>query len=216
MDIILRPEKPEDYREAEHVTREAFWNHHVPGCDEHYLLHIMRSCPAFVPELSIVALWDGKILGHVAYVKSFIHSNDGKEHEVLFLGPISVLPDYQGRGIGRRLIAHSKQLAREMGFRAIVLYGDPNYYTRQGFVPAETLGLRTADNMYAVALHVCELYENALLGIQGRCVEHEIYEVDAAAAALFDRQFPAKEKISGTPSQKWFEASCALRRPAES
>ena len=67
MNIIIRPEQPTDYRETEHITREAFWNHHAPGCDEHYLLHIMRDNPAFVPELDFVAVCDGKIVGNAVY-----------------------------------------------------------------------------------------------------------------------------------------------------
>ena len=55
-----------------------------------------------------------------------------------------------------------------MGFRAILLCGDPDYYLRQGFIPAETLGIRTEDNMYATTLHVCELYDNALANAKGR------------------------------------------------
>ena len=66
MEIKLRPETPADYREAENVTREAFWNHFAPGCNEHYLLHVMRGSPAFVPELDFVAELDGRIVGLVA------------------------------------------------------------------------------------------------------------------------------------------------------
>ena len=49
MTIKLRTEQPADYAETEHVTREAFWNHYSPGCNEHYLLHIMRGSPSFIP-----------------------------------------------------------------------------------------------------------------------------------------------------------------------
>ena len=55
MNIKLRIEQSSDYHETENITREAFWNHYSPGCDEHYLLHIMRNHPKFVPELDIVA-----------------------------------------------------------------------------------------------------------------------------------------------------------------
>ena len=94
------------------------------------------------------------------------------------------------------------------------LCGDPDYYSRQGFVPAERLGIRTADNMYAAALQVCELYENALAGVNGRYIEDAIYELDEAAVAEFDKGFPAKEKITGTPSQKRFEEIVVQRRSA--
>lgn len=214
MDIELRPERPADYRETENVTREAFWNHFCPGCNEHYLLHVMRDVPAFLPELDIVAVHGGKIVGNAIYAKSVVQGDDGVDYEVVGLGPISVLPEYQGRGLGGRLIAHTRELARALGYRAVFLYGDPDYYSRQGFVPAERFGIRTADDMYAVAHQVYELYENALSGIRGRYIEDAVYEVDEAAAAAFDRDFPKKERICGTPSQKRFETLLAMRKNA--
>lgn len=214
MNIHLRLEQLSDYRETENVVREAFWNHFSPGCDEHYLLHIMRDSPAFVPELNVVAVVDDKIVGNIVYAKSIIRADNGNEYEVLSLGPIAVLPEYQSKGIGGRMIEYTRQLAREMGFRAILLCGDPDYYLRQGFVPAETLGIRTGDNMYATALHVCELYEGALADAKGCYFEDPIYEIDEAAAIEFDKNFPLKEKITGTPSQKRFDEIVVMRREA--
>lgn len=214
MTVTLRPEQPADYRATETVTREAFWNHFGPGCDEHYLVHIMRGHPAFVPQLNVVALDGDKIVGNVMYLKGLIRADDGREVEVLSLGPISVLPEYQGKGIGGRLIEHTRALARDMGHIAILLCGDPAFYTRQGFVPAETLGIRMADDMYVTALHVCELYEGALAGARGRYFEDAIYEVDAAAAAAFDKAFPPKERVTGTPTQERFKQVVAMRRKA--
>ena len=215
MEIKLRTEQPADYRETENVTREAFWNHFSPGCNEHYLLHVMRDSPAFVPELDLVAEHDGRIVGNVVCMKGVIHGDDGVKYEVLSLGPISVLPEYQRQGIGGRLISRTRELARELGFRALLLCGDPDYYLYQGFVPAEMLGIRTADNMYAMALHVCELYDGALSGIWGRYVEDSAYEVDETAAEVFDREFPAKGKVVGTESQRRFDEIVVVRRPAE-
>ena len=171
VELKLRTEQPADYRETENVTREAFWNLYSPGCCEHFLLHVMRDSPAFVPELDLVAERDGRIVGNVVSLRAVLHGDDGTDCEVLSLGPISVLPECQRQGIGGRLISRTRELARELGFRALLLCGDPDYYLYQGFVPAEMLGIRTADNMYAMALHVCELYDGALSGIRGRYVE---------------------------------------------
>ena len=88
MNIYLRLERPEDYRESEEVMKEAFWNHYTPGCDEHYLLHIMRDSPNFVPELDYVAISEGKIVGIVVFLKSFILADDGSKKEVLSMGQI--------------------------------------------------------------------------------------------------------------------------------
>lgn len=214
MDIEIRREQPEDYRETENVTREAFWNHYSPGCCEHYLLHIMRDDPAFVPELDFVAVSNGKIVGNVVSVRGSIKGDDGTGYEVLTLGPISVLPDYQNEGIGGKLLSHTREAARALGFRAILLTGDPAYYSRHGFRPAEELGIRTADDRYMAALQVCELFEGALENARGRYFESEIYEVDESAAAEFDQEFPAKEKLSGTPSQQRFEELVAQQRSA--
>lgn len=215
MNIELRTEQVSDYKETEFVTREAFWNHYSPGCNEHYLLHIMRDSPNFVKELDFVALCDGKIVGNVVYLKSCIVADDGNRYEVLSLGPISVLPDFQRKGIARMLIGHTRVLAVRMGFRAILLCGDPDFYSRVGFLPAEDFGIRTADNTYFKALHVCGLYENALNDIRGRYIEDEIYyQIDPAETADFDKNFPYKPVIVGTPSQKRFEEVVAMQRPA--
>lgn len=214
MELEIRLERPADYRETEMVTREAFWNCYSPGCSEHYLLHIMRDYPAFLPALDFVATHEGKIVGNVVYLRAIFEGDDGNKYDVLGLGPISVLPEYQRQGIGGRLIEHSRRLAREMPYRAILLCGDPDYYLRQGFVPAESLGIRTMDDMYAAALHVCELRENALSGITGRYIEDPVYGVDESAVEAFDRGFPAREKISGTPSQKRLEVVVAMQKKA--
>lgn len=97
----------------------------------------------------------------------------------------------------------------------MLLCGDPDYYLYQGFVPAEMLGIRTADNMYAMALHVCELYDGALSGIRGRYVKDSIYDIDPSAAEAFDRGGPAKGKVVGTESQRRFDEIVVVRRPAE-
>ena len=102
-----------------------------------------------------------------------------------------------------------------MGFRAILLCGDPDYYLRQGFIPAETLGIRTEDNMYATALHVCELYDNALANVKGRYIEDKIYQIDKSAANEFDKRFPPKEIVVGTPSQKQFNQIVVMQKKSE-
>lgn len=214
MKVQIRLEEPADYRQTENMTREAFWNHYSPGCNEHYLLHIMRDCPAFVPELDFVAVHDGKIVGNVVCLQSVIRDDLGREHNVLSLGPISVLPQYQGKGIGGQLLERTKKAALELGFRAILLYGDPAYYARHGFIVAEQFEIRSADDMYAAAHQVCELYAKALAGVKGRHLNNDIYEVDEAAAADFDKSFPEKQKVSGTPSQQRFAELLAMCKSA--
>ncbi len=219
MEIQLRQEQPGDWRETENVVREAFWNHFSPACEEHYLIHRMRQCDTFVPELDIVAVENTKIVGNVMSLRSYIEGDDGKRREVLSMGPIGVLPSHQKQGIGGMLIAQTKVIARAMGFRALLLCGDSHYYTRQGFIAAEHYGIRTSENMLADYLHACELYPGALADAKGRYFENSIYEVDKEAVAEFDKLFPHKEVIAGTSSQKAFmEAITKIReyRPPHS
>ncbi|MBU5625612.1 N-acetyltransferase [Oscillibacter sp. MSJ-2] len=215
MEFTIRPEQPSDYRETEQMTREAFWNQYAPGCCEHYLLHIMRECPAFLPELDLVAVRGGRIVGNVVSLKALLFGDDGNEYEVLTLGPISVLPDCQRQGIGAGLIRRTREIARRLGYRAILLCGDPDYYSRQGFLPAERLNIRTADNQYAAALQVCELWDGALSGAAGRYVEDPVYAVAEDAVAAFDKGFAPKEKISATASQRRFQQLAAMCRAAD-
>jgi predicted N-acetyltransferase YhbS len=211
--IKLRLEKPADYKEVENLTREAFWNVHVPGCNEHYLMHIMRTAEAFIKELDIVAEIDGRIIGNIVYTKAKILGDDENSYNVICFGPISVLPEFQGRGIGEMLIEHTKNLAKQLGYHSILIYGDPKYYSRYGFVAAKTYGIGTPDNMYAVPLQACELCNGALKNCQGRFHEDKVYEIDEAEAIEFDKCFPKKEKQSTMSSQKRFSELVGMREP---
>jgi predicted N-acetyltransferase YhbS len=77
MDITIRKENQKDYRTVEELTREAFWNIHIPGCNEHYILHLLRNSPDFIPELSFVAEHMGQILGHIVYSRAVIRTDRG-------------------------------------------------------------------------------------------------------------------------------------------
>lgn len=65
MNIVIRREKETDHRIVEELTREAFWNLHSPGCDEHYLVHILRTHPDFILEMDYVAELNNKVIGNI-------------------------------------------------------------------------------------------------------------------------------------------------------
>jgi len=213
MNIIIRKEQKKDYKEVETVTREAFWNHHSPGCDEHYLVHIMRTSPAFVKELDYVAVDDNRIVGNIMYIETYILGDDNKKYPVLCFGPVSVLPEYQGKGIGSKLIEHTKIIAKDLGYKAILIFGDPEFYKRVGFVGAQTYSIGTWQNTYAVPLLACELVAGALAECKGRFFEGEIYEIDKEKSEAFDKNFAPKEKVSGLPSQKRFLELVSMNKP---
>lgn len=95
---IYRTETEKDFGRVENLTREAFWNVYQPGCEEHYILHVLRGDPAVIPELNLLCEAAGEIVGHIFYTRSQVHSEDGTRYPVITFGPISVRPDMQGQG----------------------------------------------------------------------------------------------------------------------
>jgi predicted N-acetyltransferase YhbS len=173
----------------------------------------MRNTEAFIRNLDIVAEIEGKIVGNIVYSKAKIAADNGASCEVITFGPLSVLPEYQGQGIGGMLVEYTLELAKELGCRAVLIYGDPGYYSKFGFVEAEKYDIRTSDNMYAVPLQALELYPGALRDCAGRFFEDSIFAIDETAAAEFDKGFPEKEKESGLPTQERFQHLLKLRKP---
>lgn len=195
MDIVLRLEEPRDYGEIENITREAFWNQFRPGCDEHYLLHVMRGDPSFIPGLDYVALQDGRLIGNIVYAKGRVVDARDRSREVITFGPVSVLPEYQKRGVGARLIFHTLDLARRLGFGAVLILGHPDYYLKFGFRRARDFGIRTKDGDTFDPFMALELQPGSLAGLEGGVFyDSDVYNVKPEAAAEFDLAFPYKEK----------------------
>ena len=193
MEIELRPEEEKDHKTVENITREAFWNNYVPGCDEHFLVHNLRKTDVFIKELDFVALCNNEIVGNIMYAKSTVKNND-LEYAILTFGPLSVLPEYQDKGIGGKLINHTIELSKKLGYKGIIIYGDPEYYKRFGFKESKEYKITNKDKKFPAALLVLELYPNALNGIEGIFDEGKAYEIDKNEADEFDKNFIAKEK----------------------
>ena len=131
--IIIRNEQKTDYETVEKITREAFYNMYMPGCVEHYLVHIMREHEDFIPELDLVLELDGNVIGNMMYTKARLVDESGKEKEILTFGPVSVKPEYQRKGYGKQLIVHSFEKAKELGYDTVVIFGSPANYVSCGF-----------------------------------------------------------------------------------
>ena len=205
--ITIRATRQSDYPATEYVVREAFWNVYQPGANEHYILHLMRRWPSFIEALDFVAVEGDRIVGNVVCNQSYIKGDDGRLYATAGLGPIAVLPEYQGHGTGRRLLEHVHSTAAMMNFHAIVLFGDPNYYLARGFRAAEEYNVRTEENWYAAALMIDAL-SNV---VSGRYLENASQDYDAEQFRLLDSRFPIREKISDTPSQIRYRQVKAMR-----
>ena len=202
MEISLRLETENDHRIVEELTREAFWNVYIPGCDEHLLIKNLRKTKKFMPDFDFVAEHDGKIVGNIVSMEASVR-NGGREYPVLTFGPVSVLPEYQKSGVGSKLVRHTIQLAKEMGYKAIIIDGDIEYYGRFGFKVSREFRITNKEKKYPAALLVLELYPHALDGIEGVFDESAAYVIDEKELAEFEKGFPQKEKFS-TESQKRF------------
>ena len=112
-EYTIRSERPEDYREVENLTREAFWNVYRPGCTEHYVLHQFRERPEFVKELDFCLEVEGQIIGHIMFVRAEIKADDGNVLPIMTFGPISILPDFQRNGYGKILLDYVLEKAAE-------------------------------------------------------------------------------------------------------
>ena len=210
INLIIRNEKEKDYRNVEQLIREAFWNLYVPGCSEHFVLHNLRNSNDFIPELDFVAEKEGQIVGQIAYSRGIIKCKQGEEKEVISFGPVSVLPTFQKQGIGSALIIHTINLAKDKGYPAICIYGDPRYYSRFGFRCAEKYEIKTADDKFAVALLVLELKQGVLNNMPGKFIESTAFAVDENQFAQYDASFPFKEKTEND-SQREFKLLASLR-----
>ncbi len=210
INLIIRNEKKKDYRNVEQLIREAFWNLYVPGCNEHFVLHNLRNSNGFIPALDFVAEKEGRIVGQIAYSRGIIKYIQGEEKEVISFGPVSVLPAFQKQGIGSALIIHTINLARDMGYPVICIYGDPRYYGRFGFRCAEKYEIKTADDKFAITLLAMELKQGVLDNIPGNFIEDIAFAVNENEFALYDATFPFKEKTEMN-SQREFRLLASLR-----
>lgn len=192
--ILIRLENNEDYRETEIMVREAFWDVYKPGCNEHLVLHKLRKISAFIQELDFVACDNDKIVGSIVYSKAKIINKQNKEFTVLCMGPLGVLPSYQGRGIGSLLMKQSISKAKLLGYKAVIIFGNPNYYRRFGFENAEKYNIQTAQGDNFDAFMVLELYDDSLNGIQGKFFDDPVFRIETKELELFEKEFSYKEK----------------------
>jgi len=192
--VIIRLETQEDYRETEMMIREAFWDVYKPGCNEHLVLHKLRKVPAFVKELDLVACIKNKIVGNIVYSKAKIINNHNQGFTVLCMGPLGVLPSYQRKGIGSLLIKQSVSKAKSLNYKAVILFGNPNYYQRFGFKNAREYNIQTAQGENFDAFMALELFEDSLHRIEGNFFEDPVFKTDNKELELFEKEFPDKEK----------------------
>lgn len=137
--MVIRQEKAEDYEAVYHVVQEAFQNAEHTDGNEQNLVVALRKSKAFIPQLSLVAVEDQRVVGYILFTKAVVNGV-----QVLALAPLAVLPEYQNRGIGLDLIAEGHRAARSLGYGYSVVLGHPQYYPKAGYLPAQTVEMKAA------------------------------------------------------------------------
>ncbi|WP_346897574.1 GNAT family N-acetyltransferase [Clostridium sp. UBA7503] len=194
-EVEIRMETEDDWYNVELMTQRAFWNKHHLGCDEHYLVHKLRKNKDYLPELSRIAVKDGKVIGCIMYSKAKIV--DGVDtHEIITFGPLCVEPKWQGSGVGELLLRETMKLATNRGYKGIVIFGEPDYYPRIGFKTCDNFNITTADGKNFDAFMGIELAEDSMKGIKGKFYESEVFEnLPKVEVEEYNKKFPKLQKL---------------------
>lgn len=198
MSILVREEEKKDYRRVEEITRLAF---SYPGrierggigCPyEHWMVNELRKREGILP-LSLVAVehTNEEVVGHIICSKAEVRTEAGVK-PVLNMGPISVLPEYQRRGVGKALIYAMIEKATKLGYGAILFFGRPEYYPQFGFKEAVEFGVADAEGYNYPSFMGMELIPGYLKEANGgRFYESDIYndELNRENVKRFDEQF---------------------------
>jgi len=166
--IVIRHETLADFEAIRKVNLRAF-----EQSNEGNIVDALRVAGALT--ISLVALHDNQIVGHIAFSPVTIESGDGS-FTALGLGPMAVLPEHQNSGIGSQLAEAGFKECLRLGHKIVVVIGHPEYYPRFGFVPAGLLDITWEHEVPEDAFMVVELNAGALAGRTGVVKFHPVFD----------------------------------------
>lgn len=202
--LKIRNETEADYKTVEELTRKAFYNMYVPGCVEHYLVHIMRNHEDFIRELDFVLELDGQVIGNIMYTKARLVDEEGRKKEILTFGPLSVLPEHQRKGYGKMLMEHSFAQAARLGYDVIVIFGSPANYVSSGFQCCKKYNICLENKKFPAAMMVKELKEGALDGRTWFYYDSPVMRIDEEEAGRYDDGLEKMEKAHRASQEEFY------------
>lgn len=174
MDINIRTEKPDDHLSVFNLIERAFKDETYSDHQEHFLVERLRKSDTFIPELSLVCELENQIIGYILLTEIKIKTSE-KEITALALAPVAVLPEFQGKGIGGKLIKAAHQKASELGYQSVILLGHEKYYPKFGYRPTAEFGITLPFDVPKENCMAIELQPGALKNIQGEVVYPKVF-----------------------------------------
>ena len=135
--LEIRKENANDYEEVYNVVKTAFEKAEHSDGNEQDIVVELRKSNSFIPELSLVAVNENKIIGYILFTKVKIGDNTE-----LALAPLAVLPEYQRKGIGTMLIKEGHKIAKQLNYNYSIVLGSNKYYPRLGYIPASKYNIK--------------------------------------------------------------------------
>lgn len=169
MTIHIRQEKNEDIDIIYNLVKKSFENAKHSDGTEQDLVNRLRKSKSFISELSLVATDGNNIIGHILFTKILIENNN-KKAESLALAPLAVLPEYQNKSVGSKLVKEGLKIAKELGYKSVIVLGSENYYPRFGFVEAKNFKIIPPFEVPSENFMAIELEEDSLKDISGTVI----------------------------------------------
>ena len=168
MNLIIRKETPADYTPVSDVMKSAFPFRVELGhtFNEWVVVENTRESESYINDLTLVAEINGQVVGHIMFTPMKVKGSTAC-YESIALAPVSVHADYQKQGIGKALVHAGIEQARSLGYKSIIVLGDPKYYTKFGFELASKWRIGTNPNFNDSYLFALELVKGGLKGISG-------------------------------------------------
>ncbi|MDN3594157.1 GNAT family N-acetyltransferase [Zunongwangia endophytica] len=176
MEVTIRQEKPADYNDVFEVIKASFLNESNSDHQEQFLVNRIRKSYAFVPELSLVAEVDKKIVGYIMLSEITIQNNKNK-FPALALAPVAVLPEMQHNGIGSKLLQSAHDKAKELEYELVLVLGHEEYYPRFDYEPAINFDIQAPFEVPKKNFMLKELVPDAAKHIFGIVVYPEEFHI---------------------------------------